>query len=771
MRYLVCLLLIVFAAGQAAYACEPEPGPQHFPVLTQPPIRIQCGHFVVYNGLNGLPCNDIRSIMIFDVPTGGRYIVVGTSGRGLMILDGENWRVSGDGLFNFPEVTVTALAKIDDTSFYAGTSVGIFKGTYESSSLQFQQVAANQKAVMNVNAMARNPEEPANFLVACDRTAGMLSPESFTEFSIPDHLSPTGFSAVISSEFGSFAGCNGGMYQVTGNGMAPYLGEAEKIGWVNSFAAARERLFIASSNGVSLLNKEGQIENLLPGVWATCLAFSASPEETLAGKDFKAFAGSADTQDLQVSDDIFAGLRADYQRLQEDYAAYTRRFEGQERADESAVAVMYQRFHDFEAAMQRALQIENGKIKVRTPLLKGLWTGTQDCGVVLFATNGRRYNLTSANSKLPADHVTAIACDESGETWIGTANAGLMCYLSRPLGGKGKINNLLNCKPTRIRVAGDMLLIGTQNDGMHIYNIRTLKSMGHFTRGSIKDFHKQVCDFAIDREGSLWVVGDAGVFVWNGKAWKRVTFADAKKAPEVMASRITADSNNRIFVCFSANDNAFRQVCFYDGGKLVKTDPESVLKILKASDTQRLEAIQAHSLAGVYMRNFDFSNASAALAAFESGEPGEVNAMLNTEHYLLLGLENGQQKIFDGESYKALSLKSTGNIGPLKNLFRLPGGTIVIQGEEGVSEFDGQHYRLIESPSTGPGFKITDMCPDQLNPETYRISFTISGTGGYARYQESFWEKCYTKVPVLSVAQADRIIFLATPEGVDYLIE
>lgn len=90
---------------------------------------------------------------------------------------------------------------------------------------------------------------------------------------------------------------------------------------------------------------------------------------------------------------------------------------------------------------------------------------------------------------------------------------------------------------------------------------------------------------------------------------------------------------------------------------------------------------------------------------------------------------------------------------------------------EGISEFDGQHYRLVESPATGAGWSITDMCPDQLNPETYRISFSASGRGGYARYQGNFWEKLHVNSPVLSLAQADRIIFLATPNGVDYLIE
>ena len=88
-----------------------------------------------------------------------------------------------------------------------------------------------------------------------------------------------------------------------------------------------------------------------------------------------------------------------------------------------------------------------------------------------------------------------------------------------------------------------------------------------------------------------------------------------------------------------------------------------------------------------------------------------------------------------------------------------------------MSEFDGQHYRLIESAATGQNFKINDMCIDQMNPETYRIAFTNPDGGGYALYQNGFWEKYHTRSPVRSIAQSDFVIFLAMPEGVFYLPE
>jgi len=207
------------------------------------------------------------------------------------------------------------------------------------------------------------------------------------------------------------------------------------------------------------------------------------------------------------------------------------------------------------------------------------------------------------------------------------------------------------------------------------------------------------------------------------------------------------------------------------GTGLVGTTPDTILDILKAGDKERYQQVKLHYLDGGYMRSFDFGNASQSLQNFEKDESAKVTALLNTEHYLLIGLENGLQKIFDGESFKLLSEKGTGKIGAVLNLFRLPSGRILINGSEGTSEFNGQHYRLIESAATGPGFKITDLCLDQMNPETYRIAFSDSEGGGYALYQDGFWEKYYTPRPVKSIAQSDFVIFMAMPDGVYYLPE
>ena len=67
---LVFLVTALLNCAAILSACNPEPGPQHFPTLSVPPARITTGYFSIYNGLNGLPCNDIRSILFFDANSG-----------------------------------------------------------------------------------------------------------------------------------------------------------------------------------------------------------------------------------------------------------------------------------------------------------------------------------------------------------------------------------------------------------------------------------------------------------------------------------------------------------------------------------------------------------------------------------------------------------------------------------------------------------------------------------------------------------------------------
>lgn len=782
----VMFLAAVLLPLLTASACEPEPGPQHFPSIEVPPTRIQAGYFAVYNSLNGLPCNNIRSLLI-QAPEGeSELVIAGTQEAGLMVFDGESWYKSGGSRFEKLNVTVNSMARIDDNSFLAGTSNGIFKCLIENNKITASPMSSGSDTNLNVLAISKSANEDDAFYIACDRTVGKLQGNSFIPFSVPAYLSPTGFASIIGSELGNFTGCHGGLLQINANALTEIPQVDNTIGWVTDFAAAEKRLFIASANGLFMTSDMTKLTNLLPGIWCSRAAFSAFPQDLRSEDNSARQAAKREISELVDDSDVFAGLREEYTRLQQDYAEYTQRYAGQREAPQTAVSEMYGRFFDFENRMAAAVANlnasgqsdmyvnANGVITntVKSPLVKGLWVGTQNSGLVLFAENGERYHLTRENSKLPSDCITAIAAQDDGEAWFGTDTGGIMRYTRRRMSGKGKLTQLQSCEPTRIRVIADILYIGTKSKGMHLYQISPLKSLGQFSAESVEGFHRLVTDFAIDKDGNLWVTGDRGVWKWDGKAWRQIEFR--RTQPPMagrIANRIHIDGNDRIFVAFAASGKAYEQIFIYDGSNLVGTTPETIAEILAAHDKERYLQIKLHNLDGGYMRSFDFGNATQSLQNFEKDESAKVTALLNTEHYLLIGMENGLQKIFDGESFKLLSEKGTGKIGAILNLFRMPSGRILIQGDEGVSEFDGQHYRLIESAASGAGFKVNDICLDQMNPETFRIAFTSSDGGGYALYQNGFWEKYHTKQPVNSIAQSDFVIFMAMPDGVYYLPE
>jgi hypothetical protein len=757
------LTILMFLIALPGFGCNPEPGPQHFPRIDLPP-RIKSGYFAVYNKLNGLISNDIRSILFFETDENS-FTIVGTLNKGLMIFDGKNWHYSGSELFTFPELTVSTMAQKKENEFLAGTPAGVFKAIFQNGKLKFSPVKIQHDKVRNILAISPNPEKSDELLLGSDLTAGILKNESFLPFGFADNKSPTGFSSIIHSKSGRFVGCNGGLYKIDGLQLFHYTSseETEAPGWVNSMASLRQKLFIAASNGVFILEKDGKLEHFFPGIWATSLDLSAYPDTHLEGTT--PFVSNSSQQLIRVSEE-YEKLAQQYNELQREYEEYTRQWAAQPQADLQAVSSMYAKFNKFQT------QLNNFNAKSATlvsPLIKGLWIGTQQNGAILFAQDGQRYHLTRENSKLPSNQISVIASRDDGETWFGTGGGGLMHYTKRMSSSRKKLQKLLDCSPTRIRVIGDLILIGTKNDGMHIFNNSTLEYLGHFNSKSTKDFHDTVTDFAMDQNGNLWITGNKGVITWNGKKWRKIPFADTDNKPVVPATRITIDSQNRVYVAFAKKTQVYNQIFLYDGNKLCGTDPGTIKKVLKIKDQKHQnKSIELHGLSQVYMRNFDFGNATASLAAFEDGDAEKVSSLLNTEHYLLIGLENGYQKIFDGENFKQLSEKGTGRIKAIRNLFQLPSGIILIQGAEGICEFDSQDYKLIESAATGPGFEITDICPDQMNPETYRISYKDSSGGGYALYQEGFWEKSSMDFPVLSIAQADRNIFLATTDAVYY---
>ncbi|MGM0599415.1 MAG: hypothetical protein ACQETH_06315, partial [Candidatus Rifleibacteriota bacterium] len=252
------LLFCFFIVNFSALACNPEPGPQHFPHVRRPP-RIQTGYFAVYNKLNGLISNQILSILPFATDQMD-LTIVGTQDKGLMIFDGENWHFSGSDLFTFPETAVSTMVRTDKNEFYVGTSRGLYRGKLNFNSINFDLINISSQQIKNILTMSPQPGEKNHLFIGSDRFIGALKEGAFQRFYFNDNRNPTGFTSIAHTKNGVFAGCNQGLFEIKNKSlyMVPPLEGLEFPGWVTDFASSNIQVFIAASNGVFLLEKENE---------------------------------------------------------------------------------------------------------------------------------------------------------------------------------------------------------------------------------------------------------------------------------------------------------------------------------------------------------------------------------------------------------------------------------------------------------------------------------------------------------------------------------
>lgn len=760
---LVFMTIFVLVCMGIAWSCNPEPGPQHFikpvmPVPTPPPITT--GYFEVHNTLNGLPCNQIRCLRIVSP----NLVLVGTDGGGLMVWENNSWTsFSPTSTPPFPARTVSAIVSNSADSWLAGTPEGLIRIQHESG-WTFETVPVEGPLSRNLLFLAKQGE---TLFAGSDNGAGVIRGASSSAFRNGEGMLTTGFSCGIFWKEALLFGGGQGVFQKQGDALFPFRPEGKDFGWTQAFSVLGANLLIGGSKGLFRVQQTG-VTPVLPDVWVTALgAWSGltdiPTDQPDRSCDLKAMESLFASQGAMVgSSPISESLRNNMSQLE----AMLPWFQNPANYSNPDWAARSAGFFELSNKIYAELPGQaTSSTPAVAPLLKGLWIGMQEDGVILYSTDGQRRHFRRENSKLPSDRVTAIAVDDSGETWIGTADAGILRYRKQVFSRDNASTTLWTGEAQLLKIVGDRLFIGTKMNGLLVFDPRTLQQVGSYNSAAPMGFHRCVTGLTLDSKGRLWVTGDAGVWCIDEAGAKGYGIKEG--IPSTRLETIDSDADGRVFVAGGMTGGLSAQVAQFNGNRFISYTRDNVKGILGLSAASATQGLKGLGLLDTYMRNFDVKHSAVALALYEKPDMQlSVSALLGLSSYLLIGTREGQLAIFDGEGFKPLSSKGTGLLGPIVGLARLPNGDHVIAGQQKIVLFDGENYTKTPSHPSQNAALWQDLTTDDLNPDIFWAAYQIDAKGGVALYQNGCWQVFPHDKPVKKVAVADPYIFLAEPAGV-----
>lgn len=766
--FLVLLALVggFLAVPTLINACSPEPGPQHFqrpPQATPPPMLIGC--FEVHNTLNGLPANEIRCVL-----AGEGWAMAGSDGAGLMIFEDGGWRslLPGEDGRGFPARTVTSLARLPDGSVLAGTPTGLVKLTHEGRQWRIENNPLSGATSRNLLSILPTTE---GLFVGTDNGAGMVVSNALNPLKLEGVFMPTGFSSSCRRGSDVLFGCSHGLFLRQSDLLLPYsLGDLDP-GWVNALAVLGEHLVVGGSKGLLKVKGNGG-HTVLPDLWITALGAAPGLTDIPGDTPDRSEESGQLTGALgNITNTLAPGFQEkigeDLKRLDE-ICRWSKNSANWPSPEWEAKAGEFFKLYD--EIMQKCgeKQVAN---RPTQPLLKGLWVGTQQDGVVLFPTDGQRRQFTRENSKLPSNRVTCISVGEDGETWIGTADGGLLRYFRQPILMKCKVWPVFEGKVETIRLMGDRFYVGTTEQGLHVFDPQTLQLITAYTDATIKGFPRKVTGVGLDPQGRLWVGGDTGVWRLDEKGWRHFPLIDVRTAWEpgqplpksLPVTVLNVDGNGRVFAAADLSGPLSEQIFRLMGDRFVSFSRETIRQALTMAPASTAIFLKELGLTETWGRQFDSTHASMSLAFYEkAGESLKVTALLDTPHYLFIGTREGVLNIFDGQSFKPLSTRGSGILGPIVALGKRANGDLVILGEGRGQVFDGETYRPM--PPIPEAKTLSDFCFDDLNPDCYWVCWR-SGLEGFALNQGSRWLAMMQNDPVHKIAVLDPYVFIATPHG------
>lgn len=744
-RTWVLVLMPVLLARTGAFpglACNPEPGPNHFP----PPDRVEIpvGYFELHNTLTGLPANNIRSLLALD-----GLVFAGTEGEGLLVWRSGEWRqFTPTSHPPFPAPTVSCFLKVSDSLILAGTPQGVVHITdwSDPAKMTFRLVVPQGPLGPDILSLSTTPAGQ-DLLAGTFYGAGFLLEDRLEPYRIQENIPPTGFSSIRTQGQVFWFGSSDGLLELQGRTLRTRTWPPHEFGWVQALESDGNDLFIGGAKGLFVLNTD-VCREILPGVWTTALALTPGVTGLFAGgipTGLEVASGSVKAvEDLPAAIRVVQEMNTRYQEIMTAWNQGTLLTNA------------------YEAYIR---DLGNLGAKASASLLKGLWVGTQDSGVILYTTDGQRRHLTRANSKMPSDRVTAISTLESGETWIGTYDGGLLRYRRYVVKPANAPKPVFTGAPTTLRAVGDTLYVGTRADGLYVFNTKTLAQLNHIHPGTHGAFHARVSSLAADRDGTVWVTGNAGLWRLGSDGMKRFTTADG--LPALETELVTTDQDGRVYVAVKAPGKPVSEhLAGYNGEGFTSYSVKTLQAILAMAPADRTAALRAMGLLDSYQQAFDTGNASAALRAYDPGTAVErVTAMQGTPYLLLIGTDVGQYA-FDGSGFKPMTV-----IGPAAQTQVIAygkrgNGTIVTMDPNKITSFDGKDFFPVFDCASPMVCRYTGLDLDDMNTDLFWACFTTPDGGAFGLYQHPKWDAVGYEKPILAIARSFPYVFALCEDGV-----
>ncbi len=760
---LLVVSLIMHGGFQHAFSCDPEPGPHHFQKLeikiSPPPPPLLSGFFEVFSVSNGLPCDNIRALLCQ-----GPVVFAGSDGGGLMMFRGGSWQA-----FNpssnppFPAGTVNSIvAGPEEGTVYAGTPAGVvrIKGFLEGQPL-FELLPLSGTKSRNFLSLCQGKNA---LLAGSDCEGGRIAGNAFLPIPPAGESLFTGFGSVAIWKEAILFGTSLGLLQETGNSLVPLRFPDVELGWVQALFPATGTLYLGANSGCYRMDANAsQPVELLPGIWTTSIAgtpglatydFPPGDESDLLGFGLRRAGLGSETMNQLAS--MGNNLEKQIQDL-EPLRLWLTNPANFQKPDFSQKGWYF--LEKTGEILAKAFQVDNTFVNPLTALIKGLWIGTQNAGVVFFAEDGIRRNFTSENSKLPSNSVTAIACRESGETWIGTAQAGILRYRALEVPESRQVW----AGAAKVLRAFGPLFIGTSDQGLLVMNPTSFEIEGQYNPSTVKGFHRSVTAVEKDGLGRLWVGGDKGVWMLDDRGWHSFGMKEGLPSEKVQAM---AARDTRVYAAVEGEGPICARVAYFNGISFVAYSAENLDAIFQMSPASASEALEALGLLNTYGRSFDVKNAPAGIAKYRNAtSTRQITAMLDTPPYLLIGSNEGLLVIFDGENFKPLSDKGTGSLGGLAGFGRRGNGDLLLTGRDRILTFDGKKFTQI--PNLPCSANPTSFSMDDMNPDAFWIGYESQSQGGIALFQGTSWKMLPQPKPVKAIAVSFPNVFFATPQGVE----